>query len=144
MGLGAKGWALPTYSDAEGGGPQSQARTHRSAPRGPSHLLHLQPGAAWRRESVLAVGQAARKSPLSPTSTPPGRELLAVGYSSSVTFRESEVRTSSGRVSSSQSRPCGPAPPRPARPASRPRPSQQLPGRTASGPAFRLRLLLPG
>lgn len=95
----------------------------------------------------LAVGQVGRKSPLSPTSTPPGRELLAVGYSSSVTFRECEVQTSRGRVRSSQSRPCGPAPPRPRAlraPPSGPAPRSELPGRTASGPALRLRLQLPG
>lgn len=79
-------------------------------------------GAAKRRESMLVVGQAGRKSPSSPTQ-PPGRQLLAAGCSSSVTFRESEVRRSSCQVSSSPRGPGGPALPRPARSAFRSRPS---------------------
>lgn len=95
-------------------------------------------------------GQAGRKSPLSSTFTPPRRELPAVGYSSSVTFRESEVQTSRGPVSSSQRRPWGPALPRPAAfrprpsPLSGPAPRRELPSRTVSGPALRPRLQPPG
>ena len=63
---------------------------------------------------MLVVGQPGRKSPSSPTPALSTEScgLLAADYSSSVTFRESEVRVCGGQVSSSPRRPRGPASPR--------------------------------
>ncbi|XP_045656291.1 uncharacterized protein LOC123794114 [Ursus americanus] len=70
------------------------------------------------------MGQAGRKSPSFPTPAlfTESCGLLAADYSSSVTFRESEVLECGGQVSSSPRRARGPALPRPAfRPRPRPR-----------------------
>lgn len=62
---------------------------------------------------MLVMGRAGRKSPSSPTPALSSEScgLLAAGYSSSVTFRESEVQERGDRVSSSPRPTRGPAPP---------------------------------
>lgn len=100
-------------------------------PRGPSHLLRLQPPGREEEGVGARCGPSREEITVISHTSPPGRQLLAVGCSSSVTFRESEVQRSRGQASSSPRGPSRPAPPRPARPA----PRRELPSRTASGSA---------
>lgn len=88
-GSGLRAWALPTYSDREDGGIEglhAQSRTHRSAPRDPSHLLRLQPPGREEKGVGARCGPSREEITVSHTPSPPRRELPAVGCSSSVTF----------------------------------------------------------
>lgn len=110
---------LPDLTGGDGGTKGTQGRPRAGQVRAPGpHLTCYvcSPGAA-RGESMLVLGQAGRKSPSSPTPAlfTESCGLLEADYSSSVTFRESEVRECSGQVSSSPRRSRGPAPPAPPR-----------------------------
>ena len=126
-------------------GEEAGRRRHGAAGLGAAHLLisgRRGPQGLTSPATSAAPGPRGERSrcsqwakrggnhrQLPPTNSPPSREMPAAGCSSSVTFRESEVQRSRGRVNSFRRPPCGSAPP----PGPTPRPRPSLPASDPHG-----------